>query len=241
MSEDKKIPKGVVDLEMWELYLEAQAELENHPDKIIIVKDLDGKDIYINLAATVYIIKKQLKNVKEELHKDILDKVPEFRKMIVRMSVLKRKAFGNLSSDNKTEETDGLGPVAIKKAEIIDLFGRFYNLAEVHKIITLDWGYDISIESIRQFKNKSANQIIQLQKEYEENFSDVRLGKRRSRLDELSWIYSKTKDKYIRAEAREDAKLMQSLLESIKKECDGDLVINAKMEIDVQHTINLQI
>ena len=83
--------------------------------------------------------------------------------------------------------------------------------------------------------------IDELKKDWEQDYSDIRLGHRRSRLDELSWLYGKTKDKYKGYESREDAKLLLQILDHIKKEVDGDLVINGKIQVDIEQTINLQI
>lgn len=236
MSNDFEFPKGVSDKDAYLEYLDAKDACEKHPDRYF--KTSTNK--VVDVMATTHIINKQIQDLPQDEQIACKKLNSVFRSLIGKMTSLKRKAFGTRSEDI-SKQTGGIGPLVDRQMEVIELFGRFYSAAEVHRIIVMDWGYDIGVDSINNFRKKNIDKITELQKEYEESYSDVRLGKRRSRLDELTWIYTKTKEKYVSNEAREDAKLMQSLLESIKKEVDGDLVINGKMKIDIEQTINIQV
>lgn len=236
MSENIEFPKGVTDEAAYLEYLQAKEAVEKHEQRFY--KTSDGK--VVDLMATAHIINKQIKDSSQDDQIAIKKLISEFRSLIGKMTSLKRKAWGTLREEI-SKQTGGLGPLVDRQMEVIELFGRFYTASEIHRIIVHDWGYNIGLDSINNFRKKNIEKITELQKDFEESYSDVRLGKRRSRLDEYTWLYNKTKEKYVSNEAREDAKLMQSLLESIKKEVDGDLVINGKLKVDIEHTINMQV
>jgi hypothetical protein len=228
-------PKDVIDKDAYVKYVELYEELENDENKIF---QTSNPNLKINLTGVVYIIKKQIINLPQEEQDEILKQASIYRGKVITIGHAKTKAFGNLKV--KTDD-DGNPDFSAKQAEILDLFGRFYTIPEVHKICITQWQSPISQNQLRIFFDNNRNMIDELRKEYEQDYADVRLGKRRSRLDEMSWIYSKTKDKYNLYEAREDAKLMLQILEQIKRECDGDIVINGKIQVDIEQTINLQI
>lgn len=236
MENNRNYPKGVLDTEAYDKWEEMRKDFDNNPRRIY---HTSNPNLKIDCAATIYIIEriKGFKELPVEEQEDIRERVREMRSITGKLAVLKRTSYGSIGK----MDTGGIGPAYERQAEILELFGRWYKPAEVHKIITKDWGYDIGFNSVNEFYKRHVEKITELQREYEQSHSDVRLSKRRARLDELSWLYSKTKHKYLEGESREDAKLMQSLLESIKKEVDGDIVINGKIQVDIEHTINVQV
>lgn len=236
-DEEFGLPQHVVDEEAYLEFIQLQNELSEHPDKIYECSN--GKKL--NLAASVHILKRQFIPLKlsDDEQTKILNIASKIRELIARMTIAKRKAYGTLEGAKGV--THGLGPVSVKQAEVLDMMGRFFKDDEIHKTICVDWGFDISLEAVRGFRKQNIDKITELQREYEQSFSDVRLGKRRSRLDEYTWLYNTTKSSFVKTESKEDRKFLKELLESIKKEVDGDLVINGKMQLDIQQTINMTV
>lgn len=232
LSKNVNIPKGVTDLEAWNRYLKLQKDLDETPDRMVQTSD---PKVIVDLCTSNYILGKMMAHLNVEERESIYNKANPFKAIIQKMNAEKRKAFGNVKAQS------GLGVVGIKQAEILELFGKFYTASEVHKIITQDWGYEVNPSTLNAFRADNIDRIVELQEQFKMDHSNVRLGIKRSRLDELSYLYERTKDKYIKSESREDAKLMQSLLESVKREVDGDLVINGKFQVDIQQTIQMQI
>jgi len=235
MSEAKLIvPKGVVDEEAYNEFLQIEGLLNNSTSRFFATSD---SNIVLDLCATSYTIGKKISHLPNEERGIILEKAREWRSTLGKHSILKRRAYGIL----KGAKNKGLGAANSKEAEILDLFGRFYKTTEVHKIILKDWGFEVPIHTVREYFKKNIEKITELQESYKQSHSDIRLGYKRSRLDELTWLYGNLKEKYNRNQLREDAKVLQSLLEAIKKEVEGDLVINGKLQVNVEQTVNVKI
>ena len=129
-----------------------------------------------------------------------------------------------------------------RKTEILELFGRMHSIDEVHKICLEDWGLEVTISGLEQFRKANLEKITELQTEYTKNFTNVRLGYKRSRLDEYSWMYQETKEAYLKSKSREDKKFMKDLLESIKREVEGDLIrVEGDIQMNIEATLNVHI
>jgi len=129
-----------------------------------------------------------------------------------------------------------------RKADIIALFGRMYSIDDVHRIITQDWKIDVAVSALENFRSRNIDKITELQKEYTNNYTDVRLGYKKSRLEEYMWLYNDTKQAYENTRNKEDRKFLKELLEAIKREVEGDLIrIEGDLQINIEATLNLHI
>lgn len=230
------LPTGVSNLEMYNKYLELRKEIDN------IEKQHQTSDpkLIINISASPFAIEKQLyaANIPDEEKEEIRKIYKRMRSLYGEMGGYKRKAFGQFVAGE--DETRSV--LAIKQAEILELFGRFYNATEIYKIVTIDWGFDLNIDALNAFRRKFIDKITELQEQYKREFSDIRLGYKRSRLDELSWLYGTIRAKYQKNECRDDAKQLQSLLEQIRKEVEGDrLTIDGKLQVDIDAQVNFHL
>lgn len=244
MSKDKQeevlvIPEGVKSIPAYKEYITFRESIYARKDRIWITK---VNKTEINLLATTHIVNRVIdkdKKVSPEEKVLILKQHKVFRKLIGELAIFHRKAFALVE---KNDENYTPGILDSKKAEIIEYFGRYYSLGEVHKIVTQDWGYNISYESLSRFRSKYINQIEERQTEYKQSYADIRLGYKRSRLDELSYLYVDMKNKYQVTKAAESYRLLLQTIEQIRKEVEGDiLMINGKIEIDIEETINVHI
>ena len=71
-----------------------------------------------------------------------------------------------------------------------------------------------------QIKNvikENITKIKELQENFKKDYSDIRLGYKGSRLEELQYIYNNRKSIYSKSNSREDEKELMTLIESIKK------------------------
>lgn len=129
-----------------------------------------------------------------------------------------------------------------RKADIMALFGRMYSAEEVHKIVTHDWKVDVTIHAIENYRTRNLDKIVELQKDYSNNYTDVRLGYKKSRLEEYMWLYGETKQQYENTNSKEDRKFLKELLESIKREVEGDVIrIEGDLQVNIEHTLNVHI
>lgn len=146
-----------------------------------------------------------------------------------------------VSSFQKTQ-IDDMVIIENRKADIMALFGKMYSAEEVHKVVTQDWGVDVTIHAIENFRTRNLDKIVELQKDYSNNFNDVRLGYKKSRLEEYMWLYNETKQQYENTQSKEDRRFLKELLESIKREVEGDIIrIEGDLQVNIEHTLNIHV
>lgn len=96
----------------------------------------------------------------------------------------------------------------------------------------------VSVSQIKNVIKENITKIKELQENFKKDYSDIRLGYKRSRLEELQYIYNNRKSIYSKSNSREDEKQLMTLIESIKKEIQGDLVINGNINLQIEEKAN---
>lgn len=239
-SEDFKYPKGVVNTDDYNKYLVYKERWKNHPQRFY-KKKIKDKRIEIDLASSKDKVKSILDSSSlSQKEKDKILKINNEIILLIQTAVLhKKRAFG----DNRVllteagfvaDELSGVTPI------ILDLSGRFYKPEEIHRVLCED--FEITSVTVNQIKNvvkDNLSKIKSLQEEYQKDYSDVRLAYKRSRLEELQQMYNNRKSQYNKNNYnREDEKALLGLLESIKKEIQGDMVINANVNLQIEEKSN---
>ena len=231
------IPEGVVDIESYTKWLEMINCYELNEGRNIIASD----ETKVDLLTGIFFLKKKIAHLPDEEQAQIWAESQQIRKIHSATNVLKRKAFG-VKTGPKSAEKRFYNILFPREAEIIELFGRFHSIQEVHKVILEDMGIDVSAAAVRVFRERHADKIKERQDEYQKSYSNVRLGQKRARLDELTFLYNDRKAIYLEKKSREDQKLLQSLIEQIRKEAEGDkLIIEGNLDVNIQQTIDIHI
>lgn len=239
-SENFKYPKGVINTDDYNTYLILKDKWQNHIQRFY--KNKKDKKINIDLALSSDRVKSILDSYLNILTKKEIEEIYKINNEInflIQKSILyKKRAFG----DNRVilteqgfiaDELSGVSPI------IIDLAGRFYKAEEIHRVLCED--LEVTSVTVNQIKNvikDNITKIKNLQEEYQKDYSDVRLAYKRSRLEELQQMYNNRKSIYNKGFNREDEKALLSLLESIKKEIQGDLVVNANVNLKIEEKSN---
>jgi len=157
-----------------------------------------------------------------------------YKKMVIQMKLAVGSPFKGLSFTNLVLEQ--------KKAQVLELFGKMMSVEEVHRIAVQDWGLQVTIPGLENFRKENITKITELQASYIRDFSNIKLGYKRSRLDELTWLYYDTKAEYEKTKNREDKKFLKELLEAVKKEVEGDLIrIQGDIQMNIEATLNSHI
>ena len=94
---------------------------------------------------------------------------------------------------------------------------------------------------VERFYKKYIDVIVGLKEEYRNDIQGVRLTHKRSRLEELSWIYQILKEKYFQTESIQITKELRATLKDIKQEVEGDLVINGKIGLEIEISLKEKI
>ncbi len=229
------VPKAVVNRDAYLEYV----KLKEHPmlgDARIV--QTSNANLTLDLGMPIHRLKKFLPDLPEAEQKDILAQHAAVKSLTARLGILKQKSYG-LIRGNFIEDNGYLDP---RKTELFELFGRFYTTEEVHRVINEQWGLEVSKNTVAAFKTKYLDKITELQEKYKRDYSHVRLGYKRARLDELTYIYQKRKDIYETNPSVENHRLLLQTLEQVRKEVDGDeLKVTFEGKLDINATINVHI
>lgn len=226
----------IKDMVAWKEY----CEIAHHPllneQRVQPTSDVN---LQVDLLILPHRLKVKINHLPEEEKQKLMALHTAARIAQAQRSQAKRKALGTHMQNRYITENDLLTP---KRAEILEMFGRFYSIQEVHKVITVDWGYEVSIPVLEYFRTKNIERIKELNEHFKRDYSDIRLGYKRSRLDELSYLYNDRKQRYKLSGGREDYKLLLTTIEQIRKEVEGDsLRIDGTIDINIQATLNFHI
>lgn len=229
-KELKDVPEGVTDRTAYEEWV----KLSKHP--ILTTKRMlelsDGT--VINLASFPHVIQKKVEHLPVKEQTSVLAKKDLYYKINNKATALKRVAFGL----KQGRQEKGTGLLDSRREEMLEYFGRMFTIEEVVKVVNTDWGIPMNKQSVINFRKEYASEIESRIEKFKASYSDIRLGVKRSRLEELVWLYSKQKEKYESSRSREDYKLLLTTLEQIRKEAEGDrLTIDGKIDVNYEATI----
>lgn len=158
--------------------------------------------------------------------------------LLMKANNLKRKAFGlNRVANGKPKMISHL--FDSRRLEMIELFGRMFSVQEVHQVCLEEWKIPVDISQVAKFRATYSEMINEKIKAHQTGFADIRLGVKRSRLEEYCWIYNESKTKYQRVASREDLKVMITVLDKIKDETEGAQVnVNVSGQVDIEVAVN---
>lgn len=229
-----EVPEGVIDVESYEKYVQLRdSDIMNKTEH-----HTTDPNTVVNLRMSAYQLNKKIAHLAKDEQELIQSKATAIRKLSGTLLQLKKKAFGIRQGPYGIQESI----LDSKASELLEYFGRFFSAPEVHKIVTLEWGYDVNLNTVELFRKRHMDRIKEKQEEYKRDYSDVRLGHKRSRLDELQYLYTHRKTKYEISENKDDYRLLLQTIEQIRKEVEGDkLTIDGHLQMDVEHTVNMHI
>lgn len=227
------IPIGVVDKESYLKYLELKKITYDDEARMY---DTSIVGLTIDLMSPTNVLRRQMQDLPQEEQTKIAELSLERRKRSGLLASLKKKAFKGHKLNLK--EVDAV--LAPRRTEILELFGKFYNATEVHKIVSKDWGYTITFQAILAFQQQQIDRITELQDIYKKTYQSVRLSHKRSRLEELTTLYGHRKEIYETSRGREDYKLLLLTIRQIREEVEGNkLAIDIKGDIQVENVLSL--
>lgn len=239
---EEEIPNGVINKEYYLKWKLVNDEYQNNPDNPYKTS-IPGLEI--NMLLGTYKVNQGLAKLPEGEEKEKLKEILKvYNVKRGKLMDLKMKAFGTrrTSPQEKVIPRENSSILSSKKTEILELFGKFYNLEDVHRILVEQHDFQVPISTLEYFRQKNINQIVELQEEYKRDYTIIRLTHKKSRLEELNYLYQDRKALYLSSKNREDYKLLLMTLKDIKTEVEGDiLTINGNIDINIEQTINFQV
>lgn len=225
----------IVDITKFLAYL----KINKQATKLQFIK-VTNKDIRIDLLKPRSQVILEIMDFDEAEQKKILKRQKAFRVLHTTAINTRRAAFGGYEKNKTTLKTNILSD---KKSDILEYFGRMYTIKEVLVILKNDLNFNhITSTILTDFYRENLDEIKRLQEKHKTDYSHLRLTAKTSRLEELTYLYSKLKRKYENTGNREDHKALLATMESIRKEVEGDkLTVSGNIEVKVQQEINLHV
>lgn len=126
--------------------------------------------------------------------------------------------------------------------EIIQMMGKYYSLKEIIENIYVKHEIKLEETDLEPFRRDHADAIAELQKVHREDFGDLRLSHKKSRLEELQELYADRKRRYLRSGTALDYRLLLQTIKAISDEAEVDVLrIEGAIDHRVEHTINLHV
>ena len=225
-------------------YFQKWVEIENKAIlQEFVKKASDGREV--NLSMFPHILKKSLAGLPEDEIKkfQLLKKLYNINRG--KSNSYKGLALGNHKANKKFRRGRTSSDMVLESrhVELVDLFGRFFSVHEVLQICVEQWSILATVESLKRFVLRNSDKIEETKQKYKRDYSDIRLGYKRSRLEEYQWLYKQVKQQYKDTKTMNPVRAMIKILESIKHEVEGDLdirvsgSIEAKIEMTINHHV----
>lgn len=239
------IPPQVTDKEAYLEYIRLQEKLTTDKDYYFQTSD---PELIINTMSNAGRIEEVTRHLPPEEVQKILTIATRLRKISSKAAFLRKKSFGlqrqggNSQLIEVTYKRDHKLFYAERGSEVLEYFGRYFTIAEVHRIVTQEWLYPININTLKQYRVDNIDKITERQEEFKREIGDIRLGHKRSRLEEYSYLFATRRDIYSKSKHRDDSKELRAILEAVRKEVEGDtLTINGQLNINHELRIQTQI
>lgn len=227
------IPKDAVNREFYVKWIRFRDKLANSPDRHIHTSD---PNIIIDCYTFAHHVKAKIRDLPEKERKEIMELYLKYRKRFGLMSGYKYKAYASHARNY------GMNFLLKRRGELIGLFGQYFDVKEVHKIVTQDWGCPVAVLALEEYRKQNIKEIEESQRSYQSNLGAVRLGHKRSRLEELSLLYNDRKQKYFNTESKGDYRLLLMTIDQIRREVEGDVLrIDGAFQINVEHKLTQHI
>lgn len=175
----------------------------------------------------------RLPGISDKEREDVKAVWEHIHKALREMALLKRQIFeihkgnGMLSEDRMMES---------QKTLLLEWFGQLNSEENIQEKLAEE-GIIVHLSLIKKFKQQHKAEIEKLQDEYEKEWHTVGLTRKRSRLDQLVYLYNKSK-KEIDSRSGEKilpySKEMRGILEQVRKEVEGE-----RIQMDINGNINV--
>lgn len=231
------IPEGVVDKKN---YLKFYALSNNTILKEKMFLTSEGKEV--NIGWLPNRLREEIQTLPPSEQEVILERKKKYMQLLQQKNLSKALAYGNKGLGHNRKGNKDTYQDKAKDAledDVVTLLGRMFSINEVVRIIVEDNGIAITKTQVQEIMRKNLVTIERKREEFRNKVTDVRLYNKRPRLEELAWMYSKMKMRYIAMNSTEAYNAMLRTLEQIRKEAEGD-ILNINGKVDVNLSVELQ-
>lgn len=199
----------------------------------------------INIATLPHILKKKITHLSPKEQDIIMDIKSRWTRVNIKCNQAKAAAYGRIGSNGGVPREKRVMITPFEN-DIMELMGRMFTTQETIKILYDEYGIVATVDDVNQILRKHIVEIERRREEFRNKVADVRLFNKRPRLDELAWMYSKMKGRYISLNSMDAYNAMLRTLEQIRKEAEGDVLnlqgaINVNIEVEIQAQIQKEV
>ena len=233
------IPDDIIDPTQYRIY----CALKNHPIlRDIIYVASDGTEI--NIGCMPNLLKKRIEHLSPKEQEEILERKRQYNQIRMKVALAMGRAKGQVGRNGGRthEEMQAALKISPFEQDVIELLGRMFTTQEVVKIMVQDNKIECTEQEVKEILKNHIAEIEKKRDDFRERVADVRLYNKRPRLEELAWMYSKMKQKFIVLNNTDTYNAMLRTLEQIRKEAEGDTInINSALDINIELTIQTQL
>ena len=232
------IPEDVVNPKEYKKML----ALQNHPLlKNTIYISSEGDEI--NIAMLPHRLRQHIEHLSPKEQEEILEMKRKYNQIRAKISTASSLAYGRAGCyGGKKKDEIVKYKLSPFEEDIIELLGRMFTVPEVVKIMGDDNGIIVTEDDVKQTLKSHLAEIEKKREEFRQKVTDVRLYNKRPRLEELAWMYSKMKMRYVSLNSVDAYNCMLRTLEQIRKESEGDIVtVNGALDVNIEVTIQQHI
>lgn len=129
---------------------------------------------------------------------------------------------------------------------ILEYFGKDYSVAEIHRICIKKGLNKIGYEDLMRFYKVNEEKIRELRNRWREDYSDISLSIKRSRLEKLNYLLNDLLQEYEKSSGANKlnfSKEVRGIIDQARREVEGDevkLTINGRIDIEatITHYVN---
>lgn len=212
--------------------------LQNNP-KLHNTIYISSEGDEINIAMLPHRLKKFIEHLSPQEQEEILVMKSEYNRLRAKISTAHSLAYGRAGRyGGKKKEEVVKYQLSPFEEDIIELLGRMFTISEVVHIMGEDNGIIVNENDVKDVLKRHISEIESKREEFRNKVTDVRLYNKRPRLEELAWMYSKMKRRYISFNSVDAYNCMLRTLEQIRKEAEGDIVtVNGALDVNIEVTI----
>jgi len=218
------------------IYLQWEAirdKIDNYPGRFQTVSTGNGNTQELDLKAPPHITRKKMEKlgIDKSRVQEVMEVAEEMQKLKTKKANLnikwKRIVFGAKHAEHNI--------LSMRSSEVLDMFGRYYTVEEIRKVIQNDWGNAISLNNLVKFHQDNKEKIEKLKSQYVLQGKETRLATDAGRMEVLSKLAWEMEQKFDRGKSIEVSKELRAIVEQIRREVKGDeikLTIDGKIDIN---------
>lgn len=175
-----------------------------------------------------------MKNLPKKEAEEFDAKRLKVNQLLMQKMISKRRVYGN-STKKKNEILEDKW-----SSYVLELLGKDYTCAEVHRKL-VSQGAQLDYIWVLQFAKRNEEKIRELRNTFREDYGDVSISVKRSRLEKLNFLLNDLLQDYEDSNTinkLQYAREIRSILEQARKEVEGEeLKLTVSGRIDVEATI----